>query len=470
MDFQNQILDALINRPLLLLGLMAVPLFLLSRLGQRYPTPLLFWAIGVPTVFSIFIIQNPLFVWIVLFNDIVILLAAAFDCRSILPSKNFSVDRQLLKTASLGKPHQCELTLTNMSQRGCLADVRDDWPNCFVTQPDQFKHWLKPKSRTLLQYTLSSHMRGRFTADCVHLRVKSRWGLWHGYHRIPAKSHINVYPDMKQISEFDLLARTNRLNLLGVRKTRKIGSDNEFERLRDFTQDDNYKFMDWRSTARRHKLTVRDFQANQSQRIIFMVDCGRMMTGKAGDISMLDHSLNAMLLLSYIALRQGDSVGLLCFSDRIHNFTPPRNGPKHINRLLHATFDQHPKFVESRYDKAFLYVKRHCHKRALVILLTNVIDEINSHQIQQYMGSLVGRHLPLAVLLKDHQMFDEIDHYGEQPGQLYTAGAAAKIALWRDQVITDIQHQGILSLDSFPEQLTSQLVNQYLEIKAKHLL
>ncbi len=89
-----------------------------------------------------------------------------------------------------------------------------------------------------------------------------------------------------------------------------IGQDNEFERLRDFTRDDNYKHIDWRSTARRGKLTVKDFQANQSQRIVFLVDCGRMMANEAAGLSLLDHALNAMLMLSYVALRQGDSVGL----------------------------------------------------------------------------------------------------------------------------------------------------------------
>ena len=102
-----------------------------------------------------------------------------------------------------------------------------------------------------------------------------------------------------------MLARTNRLSLMGVRRTRKIGQDNEFERLRDYTRDDNYKHIDWRSTARRSKLTVKDFQANQSQRLLFLIDCGRMMTNEADGLSLLDHALNAMLMLSYVALKQG---------------------------------------------------------------------------------------------------------------------------------------------------------------------
>jgi uncharacterized protein (DUF58 family) len=265
---------------------------------------------------------------------------------------------------------------------------------------------------------------------------------------------------------------------MGVRRTRKIGQDNEFERLRDYTMDDNFRHIDWRATARRRKLTVRDFQANQSQRIIFMIDCGRMMTAESGEITMLDHALNAMLMLCYVALRQGDSVGLICFSDTIHNYTPPRGSVNQINRLLHAAFDLHPQFVESRYDKAFLHLRTHCMKRALVVLITNVIDEVNSKQIEKYLGAIATRHLPLGILLRDREMFDALEslpslaepRVARRPAEFYQSAAAAKIVNWRQQVITDLQYQGVMVIDVSPEKLTTRLINQYLEIKAKHLL
>src|SRR5690606_3116125 len=117
--------------------------------------------------------------------------------------------------------------------------------------------------------------------------------------------------------------RTDRLSLIGVRRTRRIGQDSDFERLRDYTPDDNYRHIDWRTTARRHKLTVRQFQSDQSQRIMLLLDCGRMMTNQRAGMSLLDHSLNAALMMAYVALSQGDSVGMLCFSDRVHTYLPP---------------------------------------------------------------------------------------------------------------------------------------------------
>ena len=410
----------------------------------------------------------------ILLIDVSLLGIAFFDLMKMVPPSAFSGTRKVQRIASQGKRQKVEIEIINHSQRSCVVAIRDDLPDSFVAEPGRFDAAIAERSRLQFDYELTGLRRGQVVLECIHLLVGSPLKLWQGYYRLPSESVVDVYPDMKQIAEYDLLARTNRLSLMGLRRTRKIGQDNEFERLRDYTQDDNYKHIDWRTTARRNKLTVRDFQANQSQRIVFMVDCGRMMTGTAGEISLLDHSLNAMLMLSYIALRQGDSVGMLSFSDRIHNFTPAKNGVKHINRLLNASYDQQARYVESRYDDAFLYLRSHCSKRSLVILVTNVIDEINSHQINQYLTALTGRHLPLGVFLRDREIFSAVEEFESRgrPGkkQIYEAAAAVDILNWRRQVIRDLRHQGTLAMDLFPEDLTSELINQYLQIKARHLL
>src|SRR5439155_19576863 len=140
-------------------------------------------------------------------------------------------------------------------------------------------------------------------------------------------------------------------------------------------------------------------------------------------LSLLDHSLNAALLLSYVALRQGDSVGVIAFADRVLSFVPPRGGMKQMNQLLHSTFNRFPELVESRYDDAFLYLNTHCKKRSLVVLLSNVIDEVNAHQIESYLRNLVSRHLPLGVILRDHRLFDGADREPVDEPQLYQAAA-----------------------------------------------
>ncbi len=456
-----------------MLVLLSLPLVWVAWVGSVYPNRRMLYLALLPIVASVAMVLNPVIGWFVLGIDLLLMVVAVIDLFSVVPSRYFDATRETVHIASLGKAHRVELQLTNRSKRKCQIRVCDDLPDSFVAEPAHVDTTIDGPGRFGYSYRCTPGQRGREEVDCVHVRVASRWGLWQAFHKILCPWVYNVYPDMKQIADYDLLARTNRLSQLGMRRTRKVGQDNEFERLRDYTQDDNFKHIDWRSTARRRKLTVRDFQANQSQRIIFMIDCGRMMTGTSGGLTLLDHSLNAMLMLSYVALRQGDSVGMISFNNRICNYTPARSGANHINRLLHATYDQKATFVESRYDEAFLHLRTHCLKRSLVILMTNVIDEINAFQIQQYLSAMSGRHLPLGVLLKDralHSNIESIDPETARPEAIYQAAAAIDVINWRKSVIRDLQHAGALTLDGYPEQLTSGLVNQYLDIKARHLL
>ena len=141
-----------------------------------------------------------------------------------------------------------------------------------------------------------------------------------------------------------------------------------------------------------------------------------------------------------------------------------------MNRLIHASYDRFPALVESRYDEAFLHLSTHCRKRSLVVLITNVVDEVNANQIYQYLGTSARRHLPLGIVLRDRTLFEAADRESPVGVQLYESAAACEILTWRHQVLTSLQHQGILVLDVFPEEMTAPLVNQYLEIKARHLL
>jgi len=464
------IIDFLASQPFLLIGALALPLLLVAWLGRCYPhKPLVILAVA-PLILSLVAAFTSAVVIPLIMLDVALFAVAAFDLFTLPARRSFSARRETGRIVSLAKDHRVTLTVSNQSGHRRRIWLRDTLPEHFTSEPDTFPLTLGPRRRATVHYELNAHRRGAFELDKVYIRARSLLGLWQRYFEYEERSTLHVYPDLQQLGEYALLARTNRLSLMGVRRQRRIGQDNEFERLRIYTRDANFKHIDWRSTARRSKLTVKDFQTNQSQRLIFLVDCGRMMTNTAEGLSLLDHSLNAMLMLSHVALRQGDSVGLICFSDEIHSYVPPRGGHTQMNHLLHAAFDRFPKLVESRYDQAFLYLASHCRKRALVVLVTNVVDEVNSRQVEQYLGSLVGRHLPLGVMLRDHRLFDAAEKESLHGLDLYRAAAAADILSWRQQVITDLEHRGVLSLDVFPENMTAPLVNQYLEVKARHLL
>ncbi len=460
--------------PLLLvtikLAAVALPLAALARGLRIYPSTRLVVLVLVPGLTSFVLLALPRLIWPLAVLDVLVASFIVGDLWTLPRARSFAVERRAGHIASLRQRHAVELAVSNLAARSYWLEIRDGAPHVLNPHPAEFAQQLDGRSRVFLEYAMRPSRRGAFTLTHIHLRARSRLRLWVRYLDYGCPTSINVYPDMKQLREYALLARTNRLRLVGVRRTRRIGQDHDFERLRDFGRDDNFKHIDWRATARRQKLTVKDFQASQSQRLVFLIDCGRMMTNEAAGLSLLDHALNAMLMLSYVALRQGDSVGLITFSDAVHNFVPVRGGMAQMNRLLHAVFDRYPQFVESRYDQAFRYVASHCRRRSLVVLVTNVIDEVNAHQVDRYLTSLVGRHLPLAVLLRDRRLFEAAETIEPHGDRLWQAAAAAEILTWRHQVLADLTSKGALALDLYPEEMTAPLVNRYLEIKARHLL
>ena len=454
----------------LVVVLLAVPFLVLAWWKKIYPHTALVVALAVPCVLSLALLIDVRLLPAIVLLDLVIPLVALADLCTLPWRSAFEVERETTRVLSLQKNHRVALHISNVSGRSCTAFVRDDIPQEFETSPKEFVLRLSPRSRTSVHYELIASRRGKFELRQINVRVRSLLGFWQRFLEYPQISELHVYPDMKQLAEYAILARTNRLSLMGVRRTRRIGLENDFERLRDYTLDDNYKFIDWKASARRLKMTVKDFQTSQSQRIIFLLDCGRLMTNEAAGLSLLDHSLNAALMLSYVALRQGDAVGLIAFGDRVLSYVPPRGGMKQMNQLLHASFNRFPEMVESRYDDAFLYLNSHCKKRSLVVLVTSVIDEVNAHQVQGYLRNLVGRHLPLGVLLRDHRLFDAADRQPANDEELFRAAAGAEILTWRRQVLRDLMRGGVLALDVFPEEMTAPLVNRYLEVKARHLL
>ncbi len=443
------------------------------------PTRQLAYLALFPAALTLLLYVLPAALIVVLMIDVIIVLAAMIDLFRLPTGRSLTIQRDIGKTATRGEKQRVELTAINHGEKMMNLVLRDDRIPGGIVSEDEFALQLPATSRTRVKYDLKTTRRGSYVLEHIYVRLASPWQLWSRYETVPLSSLLHVYPALSQISRYALYTRQNKMALLGVRRLRKAGTENDFERLRDYTPDDQFRSIDWRATSRRQKLTVRDFQQTQSQRLILMLDCGRMMTNEAAGESLLDGAIDAALTMAYVALSQNDQVGLLCFSDRVHRWLAPQAGRKQLNRMVHAVHDLEPRLVESRFDSAFLHLHQHCRKRTLVILVTNVTDDVNAGQVLSQAKNLVGKHLPLTVLLRDREIFNPVTRYFErQPPPasarndigFYRAAAAADLLLWRHQVLTELRHAGVLTLDTFATELTAPLINQYLEIKASKLL
>lgn len=372
-------------------------------------------------------------------------------------------------SVSFAHPVRLEIEIGRGLLNNLRAQIYDDASEQMTVEGFAHRGILRSGSN-VIDYRLRVHRRGNHSLRKTYIVFRSVLGLARRVVVVPCRTDLKVYPDLKAISNYLLLARKAHLGLMGIRRAARSGGDNEFERLREYQRDDEIRHIDWKATAKHDRLIVRTFQMSRNQTVVFMVDCGRMMTSEIEQRTMLDYALDSILLLARVALDQGDQVGLLAFSDRVLRFIPPRGGQGHHRKLIRAGYDLFAGYEESNYERAFHYLNSVCRKRSLVCLVTNVIDEMNAALMRSYLGAVSGRHLPFTVLLKYRDIHELLELKNDDPQLPYQQAAAADFLLWKQRVVQELKNQGILVLEAFPDDLDANLINEYLSIKARKLL
>lgn len=413
---------------------------------------------------------EPSLVWAMLLADLGIVLLAAADAwlgRRVL----VEVEREPPRIFSVGRPNLVRLHLRSTARRALGVLVNDDAALGLAVEGLPRQVAVAAGARVQLTYHVRPSRRGLYELGDHHLRWPTPLGLWLRQLRVGSRHPVRVYPDVQAVRSYELLARQSLENRL-VRTVRLRGGENEFEALRDYQRDDDYRAIDWKATARRQKLITREYQQERNQSVLCMLDCGRLMTAESQGLSQLDHALNAVLMLSHVATRAGDQVGLCAFDTRVRAYLPPQSGRRAVQRVIAASYDIHAEIVETDFEAAYGFLSQRLRKRSLIVLFTQVVDEVSARQVVRTVRGLLPRHLPLAVLFRD----DELDQMAEprvglaKPGDLFGRAAAAEAILWRERLVRELQEAGALVLHISPSKLTLGLINRYLRIKAQRLL
>jgi uncharacterized protein (DUF58 family) len=421
----------------------------------------------VPLGLAVATLADRSLLWAMIGVDLGIALVAGADAF-LAWSPLVRVTRTAPNVFSIGRPNPVTLVLRSRARRRLRVQVKDDLFEGGEAPELPLTVEIEANGRATARYHVRPAQRGAHTLGDHWLRYASPLGLWTRQIRIAAKNHVKVFPDVQAVRGYDLLARQNRESSL-FRATRRLGGESEFERLREYRRGDEYRAIDWRATARRRKVIAREYQLESEQALMFVLDAGRMMTAEAAGISFLDHALNATLMLSHVAARNGDRVGMLAFSDEVKSYAPPDGGQRAVQRIILAGYHLHPELVESRYDLAFAQLAARVKKRTLVVVFTQVVDEVAAAELSRLARGLVSRHLPLFVLLRDEDV-DALLQPGREEGDAYVRAAAAELMGWRDRMLRELRRQGALVLDVNPRELTPAVMNRYLEVKARHLL
>ena len=284
----------------------------------------------------------------------------------------------------------------------------------------------------------------------------------------PCDGEIRIYPNFRQLRQGGMQRRKEQQ--MGLRVRRQRGGETEFQRLRPYVAGDPYRHIDWKATARRRSLVSREFGQEKNQNLIFLLDCGRMMSSQSGKLSSFDHALNGALMLAQVALRHGDRVGLLAFDDAVRVWMPPRSGTRTGAQLIRATYDLQPSMREPDYEGAFRHVAARVRRRSLVVLIMNVVDDVAGGLAEQLIGTLSKRHLAMSIWLREPGLDQRINEAPTTDDVRYAQVSAAELLDARQLALARLSRQGALILDVPTEELSSGMLAKYLDIKARHLL
>ncbi len=400
-----------------------------------------------------------------------VLVAVASVDLLISPGPNdVEIRREVSEVLSVGAANPASLVVRNRAHTILTLTLHDDpGPLCEVDRLPQ-TICIAPDKEESISYTVKPSRRGASEMPAVHLKFPTRLGLWTRQQIRELKTPIRIYPDIRAVYRYELMARQNRLSEIGVRLMRMPGQGREFERLREFRYGDEIRQIDWKATARQRELISREYNVERNQNIVIMVDCGRFMRNETDGISYLDRALNSAIMLSYIALGQGDNVALLAFSSRIERFIRPVRGKPGIQAILRSTYDIQASPNASDYSMALEYLTTVQRKRALVVLITFVTDELQLRVIGNSLKLRSMPYLPLCVLLQDVGLRAMADRIPETDLDAYHTAAAAQILTGQSHEAASLREAGIMLIDTPPALLTERLINEYLSIKTRNLM
>lgn len=389
------------------------------------------------------------------------------DMRISPQPDDFEAVRQHDTRLSLGAWNLVQLAIRNNSQQRVALAARDEPPAVFGVDALLVSGQVFPRDQVTLAYRVRPPRRGDYVFGNINLRWPGALGLVVRQATYPARGSVKVYPNLLEIRKYDLLVRRGHIQELGLRLSRRFGEGTEFERLRDYLPDDDYRRIDWKATARRRRPITREFQTERSQNIVAAIDLGRMMRSPVGELSKLDHVINAVLLLAYVATRKGDRVGLLTFADAVGVFLPPRQGTGQFYRMLEVLYGAQSQPVEPDYAEALAYLGVKNKKRSLVVLFTDLSGGPSVQALVANLGALYPRHLPVCVTISDPAILAAAAAHPRDSANTYERMVAEHMLDERRVLLESLHRRGVLTLDVPADKLTIAVINKYLELKGR---
>lgn len=409
--------------------------------------------------------------WVALAYDVALIMLAIIDARRSQLPKGVNIAREFGGRFAVGAETEVRVQIQNYGAHAVSLIVKDEFPPQMTLSGLREAHVrVDGQTSAALVYGLKPPKRGRFEFGAIAVRYLSRLNLVWCETRVGETTSVKVYPNMRRAREAELKALGARSLVATHRKTSWRGEGREFESLRDYVRGDELRHISWSATARRGKLTTRQYQIERDQTILIAIDGGRLMTARIEQETKLDSAVHAALALMSAAARAGDNAGLLVFGRKIKSFLPPGRGHDHMDAALEALYSVEPEMIEPSYSSAFEFIAANSKRRALVVLLTDLVDEEGSKELLTSLRLLRPRHLPLVVTIADRDLRAVVSNAPTNVRELFTQSVAEEIMHLREAALRLVESQGGLALDVTAAALAPAILEKYLQVKERGLL
>lgn len=381
--------------------------------------------------------------------------------------KGFSAERITTDRFSIGDENKVVVRLNNHYPFPVHARVVDELPYQFQERKWMRKANVSPKQPYLLEYMLRPTSRGEYAFGNINVYVHAPLKLIKRRYEFDAAKTIKVYPSYLQMRRFQLLAVSNKLQEVGVKRIRKLGHSMEFEQIKEYVRGDDYRTINWKATARKNSLMVNNYTDERSQQIYCVINKGRVMKMPFGGLTLLDYAINASLILSNVALVKQDKAGLITFSQNVDTFILADKKTTQINLLLEALYKQQTNFMEPDFEKLYSVIRNRVTNRGLVVLFTNFESLESLQREMPAMKKIARYHLLLVVFFENTELKTLTANKAVKLEDIYIKTIAEKFAFEKRQMVKELHKNGIQSILTTPENLSVNTVNKYLELKMR---
>lgn len=395
-------------------------------------------------------------------------LALVVDTLLIYSIKNgVKAERWLPDRFSMGDDNKVILLFQNHYHFPANISVIDELPAQFQERKWLRKLRMETKGKSMLEYKLRPVTRGEYVFHDINVYVQAPLGLVKRRYIFPAQHTVKVYPSFVQMRRYQLLAVSNRLQEAGVKKIRRIGHSLEFEQIKDYVRGDDYRTINWKATARKGNLMVNSFTDERSQQVYCLINKGRVMKMPFDNLTLLDHAINASLVLSNVALIRQDKAGLITFEKEIDTFLPADKKPTQMNLILESLYRQQTTFLEPDFEKLFSVIRNRITNRSLLILFTNFESLESLNRALPALKRMAHYHLLLLVFFENSELKSITSKQATTLEGIYIKTIAEKFAYEKRQMVKELHKNGIMSILTTPANLTVNTINRYLELKTR---